>query len=359
MTIKLLIMKHNIILCFVVIVFLLMYSCISQDKSNASETLENIEKREINDQNYVLDKAYPVGDVRRYGLYPNKDNVKKHPKTKKYLIQSALDLAEESGVELYFPKGNYGINILIDSRSNLKFYFDSAEFSLIYITNEKGPRSENIIMKGKALVYNRFGTYESSNIKIDSLILKTDVTKSSEALRNKGCHIYKGTKNLEINYLEINDFGSGDEKYKNNHAALAIDGQRNNPEQIKINKTVIKSSDRHAAYITGSNHYFNEIIIEKYAQGNYELMTPMQDAQKEDSYVMSGLWLNRCNNSIFNKVKILTKESPIGFPLKLDEGDTAKPTVINHLELDVKYTDALVVDDVLTNVLVKKVTTLD
>jgi len=352
-TLKILI--NNIFIILFINTYLIS-SCVSQDQTNTNKTSK---KKVFNDEDYVLDKSYPVGDVRRYGLYPNKYNVKKHPKTKNYLIQSALDLAEVSGIELYFPKGNYGINILIDSRSNLNFYFDSAEFRLIHITNEKGSRSENIIMKGKAFVYNGFGTYESSNIKIDSLILKTDVTKSSESLRNKGCHIYKGTKNLEINYLEINDFGSGGEKYRNNHAALAIDGQRNNPEQIKINKTIIKSSDRHAAYITGSNHYFNEIIIEKYAQGNSNLMTPMQDAQKEDSYVMSGLWLNRCNNSTFNKVKILTKESPVGFPLKLDEGNTAKPTFINHLELDVKYTDTLVIDDVLTNILVKKITTLD
>ncbi|WP_299900430.1 hypothetical protein [uncultured Aquimarina sp.] len=286
-------------------------------------------------------------------------NNKKHPHTKKYRIQTVLDFAEESGVKIFFPKGYYGINLVINSRENLKFYFDKAEFSFVGITDELGKRSKNIKFEGTLILYNRFGTYNSSNIKLDTLILKSDTTRSIEKLRNKGCHIYKGTKDVSIKYLEIEDLGSGDLRYQNNHAALAIDGERNNPENIKIDKTVIKSSDRHGAYVTGTGHYFGEIIIEEYGIGDVDGMTFMQDANKGDEKILSGLWINRCGNSTFNKVLIKTKDSKQGFPLKLDEGKTDQPTFINELNLDVPYKDTLVVDHVLTNILVKDINILD
>ena len=341
---------------FLIIIVLLSFSC----KNKTSIDKPEEQTIAVDERNYVLDSLYPIGDVRRYGIYPDGvNNNTKHPNTGKYRIQTLLDFAEESQITINFPKGYYGMNILIDSRENINFHFNQSGFSLIHITNEKGKESKNINLRGTLIVYNRFGSYNSSDIKLDSLILKTDINKSLEKLRNKGCHIYKGTKNLEIEYLEIDDLGSGGEKYKTNHAALAIYGQKNNPQNVSIQKTLIKSSDRHGAYITGNNHYFGEIIIEKYGLGNTNDMVGMQDAKIKDAHVLSGLWINRCNDCVFNNVTIITKNSPKGFPIKLDEGKLSKPTFIKTLKLDVPYQDDLVLDNVLTNILVKRIETID
>lgn len=318
--------------------------------------IEIKESQEIDEKNYVLDKNYKVGDIRRYGIYPDSLvlNNTKHPNTGKYRIQTLLDFAEESQIIIDFPSGNYNLNLFIDSRENINLNFNNSAFSLVHITNAKGKESKNINLRGKLLVYNQFGTYNSTNIKLDTLILKSDIKKSKEGLRNKGCHIYKGTRNLFIDYLEINDLGSGSIDYKSNHAALAIDGQGDNPIGISIKNTLIRSSDRHGAYITGSKHFFGKITIEKYAQGDTNNMIGMQDARIEDALVLSGLWINRCNDSVFDEIMILTKKSTNGIPLKLDEGNFLHPTFVNLLKFDKPYIDSMVLDNVLTNVLVKR-----
>lgn len=336
----------------IITLFLLAFSC--EKTKSLSEPKEEI--IQIDEKNYVLDSTYQIGDARRYGIYPDGvNNNMKHPNTGKYKIQTLLDFAEESQITINFPKGYYGINIIIQSRENVNLHFNQSEFNLIHITDEQRKESKNINLKGTLILYNQFGSYNSRNIELDSLILKSDINKNLEKLRNKGCHIYKGTKNLNIKYLEVNDLGSGEEKYKNTHAALAIDGQDNNPQKISIQKTLIKSSDRHGAYITGSNHFFEEIVIEKYGLGSTDGMKGMQDANFEDAFVLSGLWINRCNDCIFNSVTITTKHSQNGIPLKLDEGNIDAPTFINKLNLDVNYRDSLVLDNEITNVLVKKV----
>ena len=140
---------------------------------------------------------------------------------------------------------------------------------------------------------------------------------------------------------------------------MAIDGLRENPTNITIDEVYIDSSDRHGAYITGSNNVFKKIVINKYAQGTTEFMSGMQDSVNGEERVLSGLWVNRCNNCIFNEVIIYTKNSKSALPLKLDEGIIREPTFINILKLDVPYKDDLVLDDLFTNILVKKIIQID
>ena len=318
------------------------------------------EKKELlNEDNYVLDSIYNIGDSRRYGVYPDSINNKLHPKTGKSLIQSLLDLTEKNSLTINFVKGYYGLNLIFDSRKNITLHFDEAEFNLLHITNENGEQSTNISLKGSLILFDRLGTYHSNNIKIDSVTIKSNTEKSLPKSKSQGCHIYKGTDNLHIKYLKVEDLASGSIKYQNNHAALAIDGLRENPTNITIDEVYIDSSDRHGAYITGSNNVFKKIVINKYAQGTTEFMSGMQDSVNGEERVLSGLWVNRCNNCIFNEVIIYTKNSKSAMPLKLDEGIIREPTFINILKLDVPYKDDLVLDDLFTNILVKKIIQID
>lgn len=314
---------------------------------------------QINDINYVLNSNYALGDARRYGIFPDSLNDKKHPNTGKSLISSVLDLAENSPIKINFPKGYYGVNLVFNSRKNIDLHFNEAAFDLVHITNEGGSQSRNITLEGTLILYEGFGIYHSKNVTADSVIIKLNPQKTLKESKSRGCHIYKGTDSLLINYLEIEDLASGNIGFKNNHAALAIDGSRENPTNITINEVYIKSSDRHGAYITGTNNIFKKIKIDKYAQGTTNFMTGMQDAGKGNEKILSGLWINRCNNCIFENVQILTKYSKNGYPLKLDEGNSGMPTIIENLVLDVEYKDALILDDILTNVLVKRLKTIE
>jgi len=338
---------------FILLFLTICVSCKGQESQK--RLFENV----INDSLYTLFPKYKSGDSRRYGIFPDSLNNKIHPNTGKSLINSVIELAQNNPVEIKFHKGYYGINLIFDSKQNIDLYFNKSEFDLVHITNEGGTHSKNINLKGTLILYDRFGTYYSSNINVDSLIIKTDLQKNLKNSRSRGCHIYKGTDSLYIKYLKIEDLGSGDKKYINNHAALAIDGLRENPSHITIDEVYITSSDRHGAYITGSNNVFKKIIINKYGQGTTDFMSGMQDSKKGDEKILSALWINRCNNCLFENVQILTKYSKNGFPLKLDEGDSGKPTIIENLFLDVEYKDSLILDDILTNVLVKRLKTIE
>lgn len=334
------------LICFL-LVLLIFNSCEGQvNKKNNS-------KLTYNDSLYTLFPQYKIEDCRRYGIFPDSLNNKIHPKTGKSLMSSLIDFAEKNTITIQFIKGYYGLNLILDSRENIKLHFNNSEFNLVHITNEGGRPSSNINFGGTLILYDHFGTYHSNTIKVDSIIIKSDIKKNLSKSKSRGCHIYKGTDNIHIKYLKVEDLASGETKYKNNHAALTLDGLRDNPTNVTIDELYITSSDRHGAYITGRNNTFKKIVINKYAQGSTEFMTGMQDSGQGEEKLLSGLWINRCDNCMFNNIEIITKNSKNGVPLKLDEGNHALPTIIENLVLDVEYKDSLVIDDILTNILVK------
>lgn len=312
------------------------------------------------DSIYTLNPEYEISDSRRYGVFPNSEmNNSIHKTTQKSKMESLIDFASQYKDTIYFHEGYYNSNLILDSRQNVHFKFDHSGFNLMNITNEEGEESSNILLSGTLILYDKFGTYNSNNIKVDSLIIKSNASKHLSGKKSRGCHIYKGTRNMNIEYLKVEDLASGDSYYHHNHAALSLDGLRDAPQNIVIDEAIIKSSDRHGVFINGENNTIKDLKIYRYAQGTVSGMSKMQGTQPGEESILSGMWINRCNNCFFNKVEIRTKYSDKGIPLKLDEGRTDQPTIINELLLDEPYKDSLVLDDILTNVLVKKITVMD
>ena len=248
-------------------------------------------------------------------------------------------MAEANKIELFFSKGYYKTALLLDSRKNIKLRFNKAEFDLVSITqiSKNHVKPENIELKGELIIYDRLGITEATNIKIDTVYLKSDIEKSIRSMRSRGCHIYHGSKDIKIKYLSIDDFGSGDNRYKNNHASLAVDGWNNNPKNLYIQKLYIKSSDRHGVYLTGFNHKIDEIIIDQFGVGSSEGMTLMQDASVEEHQLFSAIWINRCYNSTIGNITINSKNSDGYFSTNFDEGDSLNP--VNIRQLTVKNFD--------------------
>jgi len=325
-------MKHSILLLLTI---LLLSSCGGEDKKTPVQEAPKT-KEVFDDSNYVLDDKFPVGDARRYGLTAE-NSTKIHPFTKKNRITSVIDLAEESGIEITFPQGYYNTNLTLDNRENINLRFNNSEFNLIHITQRYDtlPKPRNIKLKGTLVAYARLGITEASDIVIDSVILKSDITKNKWGLRNSGCHIYHGCDNISINYLEVQDLGSGGEKYKHSHAALALDGHQNNPIGVKIKKVYIKSSDRHGLYMTGSEHEIGEIIIDKFGVGSSKNMCGMQDADNKngENKEFKALWINKCYDSFIEKVIINEKDSKGKYTAHFDYGDKTKPVTINSFKV--------------------------
>jgi len=317
---------------------LIVAPCFSSCEKSANNKSENdkVEINEVfNDSNYVVNSNYSLGDVRRYGIFPDSAFSNTHPFTKEPKFKTVLDLSEEYGIELFFPRGYYKRALILDSRKNVTINFDMAEFDVIHVTHNSSSKAspENINLKGRVVSYDRLGITEAKNINIDTVYLKTDTTKNLRNMRGRGCHIYHGCNNIKIKYLEIDDFGSGDKSYQHNHAAIAIDGYGNNPINVQINKAIIKSTDRHGLYITGKDHLIGEIIIQKYGIGSSKEMSGMQDADKGEEKEFKALWINKCYNSFIENIVINEKDSKGKYTAHFDSGNNTRPVTIGYLEV--------------------------
>ncbi len=314
---------------------LIALSCKNEKKETVKDG-SNTEKqaKAFDDSDYVLDDSFPFGDARRYGV--TAENASKiHPFSNKNRMTTALDIAEKSGIEISFPKGYYGMDLTLDNRKGLKLRFDNSEFSLIHITQKSDtlPVPENITLKGTLIAYARLGMTEAKNISIDSVILKTDTSKNLYKMRNSGCHIYHGCENVSIKYLEVNDLGSGGDKYKYTHAALAVDGWNNNPKNVRIKKLHIKSTDRHGIYLTGKDHLIGEVIIDKFGIGSSTGMDGMQDAAKGEEKDFKSLWINKCYDSFIEKITINEQGSKGKYTAHFDSGDKTRPVTIGSFKV--------------------------
>ena len=310
---------------------LLLVSCKNDTKTNKDSATEAMETNVFNDSSYVLNADYPVGDVRRYGVFPDSIHPSGHPFTKKTRIETILDLSQQHNIEMLFPKGYYNKALIIKGRENINLNFQDAEFGgMIQIFEEDSVFANNINLKGSLVTYAGFFSRNAENINIGDLQIKSDVSKSIEELRSKGCLINAGSRNIKINNLIIDDLGSGSEKYKYVAAALSIQGWNNNPENIQIQRIHIKSSDRHGIYITGADHLLGEVIIDKFGVGSSKDMSPVQDAdnKKGENKEFKALWINKCYNSSIESVTINEKDSKGKHTAHFDYGQKDRPVII-------------------------------
>ncbi len=321
-------MKKYILITFIVALF----SC-KTDKKTDSIAKEAEKETVFDDSKYVLDDSYEIGDARRYGVTAE-TAIKGHPTLGVNRMTAVLDLAEESGLEISFPSGYYKMNLTIKERKNVKLNFKDAEFGgMIQIIEHDSIESKGIVLKGDLVTYAGLFIRKSSGINIDNIVIKSDVEKNIYGIRSKGCHIYAGSSNITINYLEVQDVGSGNEKHKYTHAAIAIDGWNNNPTDITINKAHIKSTDRHGVYITGTDNYIKELTIDKFGVGTSKFMDGMQDADnaKGEHKEFTALWINKCYDCAFDKITINEKDSKGKYTVFFDAGDKERPTLIDEI----------------------------
>jgi len=320
---------------FVVVALITMlFSCRSDKKENQPSGKDLVEESVFDDSKYVISDTYQVGDVRRYGVFPDSIHNFGHPYTKKTRLETILDLSEKHGVDMTFPKGYYKTALIIRGRKNVKLNFENAEFGgMIKVFEKDSTQSENISLKGGLITYAGFFTRKSSNINIGDLKIKSDLSKNIYKIRSSGCHIYAGSSNVTINNIEVDDLGSGTEDYKYTHAAIAIDGWNDNPTNVTINKAYIKSTDRHGVYITGTDNYIKELTIDKFGMGTSTFMAGMGDADnvKGEHKEFAAVWVNKCYDCAIDKITINEKDSKGKYTAFFDAGDKTRPTLVGEM----------------------------
>ena len=113
-------------------------------KNESQKANDFISKVPYNDSVYVLNKKFAVGDVRRYGVFPNM-SIGEHANLLKDKMEVLLDLGER-GIKLDFPEGIYDRTFNIDSRSNVSIKSQGAIFTgPVNIKNSNGISISGVI----------------------------------------------------------------------------------------------------------------------------------------------------------------------------------------------------------------------
>ncbi len=303
-----------------VLIGFLLYSCENKKK----DVLTN---KEFNDKEYVLDSTYQIGDVRRYGILPEK-GIGTHPNLEIDKMDAILNLAEK-GVVIYFPKGIYKRTLKIENRKNIKIKTSEATFTgSILIKN-----SENIKVEGTITSFNQLYTRSSSNLELQKVIIRTDTLLAENKMRSIGCSIHARTKNMKVESLEVWDVGSGSKYYSYVKAGLTIHGHNDEPSNISLGKVLIKSSDRHGVYLTGEEISIEKLIVEKFGIGSKKEMKPMEGGIEGEQYSFAGLWIKNCFNSYIREVVINSGNSNGVYSVNFDIGESFRPFDIGKLTL--------------------------
>ena len=311
--------KIFLFLCFI-------FSCKGEEKKNDKPT-QNKPEVKLNGalesfiDTLTIDDSYSIDDVRRYGLMPDK-TIGAHPKTKKPIIEQIISLANK-GQELNFPKGYFKTALNLSDASGVKLNFNNTEFSGgIIIKGTKDSPVENIDLNGKLATYSTFSCSFIDNVSIDSLIIRNYKEKNISKIESSGCNIYTGSTSLYIDYLEIEGTGSDSDQFRYTPAALMVHGKSPEPIDILLKEVLIKSSDRHGAYLSGNTIDIEKLKIESYGQGKVVNMLPIAYTKRGDEKKITGLWLFDFNNSTINDLEINTQNSPKAVDaLYLDNGD--------------------------------------
>lgn len=302
---------------------ILFFCCKNENKTIGIK--EETQKEVYNDSLVTVNYNYRIGDVRRYGVEPNK-GIGQHPKLLKDKLDVLLDIAE-SGIELKFPKGVYNRTLNINSRSNIKIVSDSALFiGAINIKN-----SNNIIIDGVIQSLSRFYTQKVKDINIKTIITKTDTILKKSGLRSTGVSIHGGSHNVNVKKMIIHDSGSGPDNYKYIKAGLIVHGHNDEPSEIKLDSVIIESSDRHGVYLTGEEVDIKYLHIKRFGIGSGENMSKMEGGIEGEQTNFAGLWIKNCHNSFLDEVVLDINNSKGKYIYNFDIGEDFQPTVIESI----------------------------
>lgn len=329
-----------------IILFSIIWSCKNDEiKSVATPLVQG----EVSDECCVKQPSYNKGDVRRYGIFPNK-------KINASYLKQCLELADQ-GLPLYWPQGKYDTSIILEGVTNVRLDFDNVVLTGSFqIINKDSVQSKNIKVSGDITILDKLFIRSSKRIDFDNVYVFSDTINNFYKKKNRGVSIYFGSKDINFKTLEIKETGgSASNFFKYTAAAFQVHGWNNNPEKINIKYLKIKDVARSALYLTGNNHKIERVEIENFGFGSDENMFGLEDAEPEAQKLFSGAWFNKCNDCTIDTLIIKANKDNKTYSARFDLGVYSKPCIINNIKLNSNAKKMPIEDDVLTNVLVKKV----
>ena len=306
-------------------------------------------QEEVSDTCCIKEASYSKGDVRRYGIFPNE-------KINTNYLEQCIKLAD-LGLPLYWPEGLYDTSIVLKGVTNVRLEFDNAiitgDFQII---NNDSVLSKNIIVSGNITILDKLFIKSSERIDFNNVNVISDTTNNLYSNNNRGVSIYSGSKDISFQNLKIKETGgSAQDFFKYTAAALQVHGWNNNPEGLFIKKLIIDNSGRTAMYLTGNNHKINNIKIENFGLGSPKNMFGLEDAKPKSEREFVGAWFNKCNDCTIDTLIIDASAKSKKYAARFGLGTYSQPCIINNIQLK-NFADSMpIMDEELTNVLVKNV----
>lgn len=256
--------------------------------------------REIVGETGVINPWYLPGDARRYGIWPGDVNWERDHGSK---VAAWMRSCILPGVIGLLPPGYYatGLNWSSLDLAGARVRLGGAIIGgIFHVQSSPTPQAGDAKLIGLRFygdfqVTDRLGINNAADIKFDRVRLLSDPSRntSTPGSKGRGCHIHFGCDDIAIDELQIDDCEAG----HNCDAALAIDGNGDNPERIRIRRVHIRGSDCHGAYITGFDHDIGELRVDGYAATGPE--RDVQDADAGQSLGKGrGVWINRASGDI-------------------------------------------------------------
>lgn len=326
----------------IIVVLLITFSCKKDNNLKKTTTVSyDIELEE----KLSINKEFPLGDVRRYGIMPDQ-GIGVHPVTKNKKMDEIINLSS-SGLEVTFPKGYYKTSLIISNRKNIKMTFENTEFSGSVQLKDS---CYNVTFKGDLKSYSSFVFSNVHNITCNELTVLDNKAKNISKLRPSGVTILDNSSEITIDKILIN--GVGESKYT--HAGFKVYGYPKLPKYIKIKELSVLSSDVNGVLIMGEEIYVDKMFISDFGKAETNNLAKLSNLPKGfNNKDFVGLWLNKNISSIYEYVEVQTVKNQKA--LRLGPGSLGDPTVISSLKLkDKKEYEYLIDESETTNVVVEK-----
>ncbi len=332
-------MNHVNFILSILFLFSYFYSCNRSQEKLSANFDTNLEKK------LSINREFHIGDVRRYGLFPEKSD-KQNIYNKTQNPEAIFRLAS-TGLKIYFPPGYYNHALILENIKNINLYFNHAEFgSVIQIKN-----AENIHIEGHFISYNMLEINRSKKIFLDTIQIINNPSLHSGRRESSGIQILYNSSDIHIHYAQIYGLGSG-KNFKYIHAALKIYGYPELPQDVYIDKVIIKNSAVHGAIIMGHHIIINKMIIDGYGMkpNNYLIKLSHVSDMPKNYYA---LWLQKNTLSEYTFIEIPKVNRKA---MRLGPGNIYQPTLIDTLSINYHGNlDEIIDDDKNTNIIVKHV----
>jgi hypothetical protein len=284
----------------------------------------------------VINPFYPVGDVRRYGVFP--DGVTNWEGSFPTRIANIFQNSINSLIFVRWPRGLYntGIN-LTPTYNGSRMHFDHAVFSnIVHIIRDGATRVQDVHWSGAIYSYDRLGIDSGTNIILPEYVgLLQNAAINPQGTGNRGVH-FLACENVSWGLIDVFDTGATSAVLPGAQtiwSGFTIQSQARKGFRGAVR---VRNASGHGCYINGLDLDL-DIRVEGYGNSAIDLATTLEGADSEaQSELGCGVWLNRCTGKVALHVDQVNA-SPVSdiYTILFDETGVSTVADSRHKPLEV------------------------